>query len=96
MNINLLPFTVTWVILAVIVLGLILYRKMIALTEDDKLHISDSEAGLVAQQIFVAHRLEVIDRWGQLLTVIAFVYGIAVASGYLYQAWVTASAATWR
>ena len=45
MNINLLPFTVTWVILAVIVLGLIVYRKMIALTEDDKLHISKNLRG---------------------------------------------------
>jgi hypothetical protein len=87
MNINLLPFTLLWMVLAVAVIGLILYRAWIAKTEDDSLHLHQSEIGLVSQQAATAQRLEVIDRWGQALTVIALLYGLAIGAGYLYQDW---------
>ena len=87
MNINLLPFTVLWMFLAVAVIGLILYRAWIARSEDDRLHVHQSEIGLVSQQAATAQRLEAIDRWGQALTVIALLYGLAIAGGYTYQNW---------
>jgi uncharacterized membrane protein len=74
-------------ILAVVVTGLILYRKWISKDEDDSLHVMDAETGMVAQQTVMAHKLEVIDHWGKTLTVIALLFGLAVGSGYLYQAW---------
>ena len=88
MNINLFPFTVLWMFLAVVVIGLIFYRMWIAKDEDDALHVMDGEAGLVAQQAVMAQKLEIIDHWGQTLTVIALVYGLAMGSVYRYQAWV--------
>ena len=87
MNINFLPFTLLWMLLAVAVIGLILYRTWIARTEDDSLHLHQSEIGLVSQQAATAQRLEVIDRWGKTLTVIALRYGLAIGGGYLYQNW---------
>jgi hypothetical protein len=87
MNINLFPFTVLWMLLALIVIGLIAYRKWVAKDEDDTLHVMESEVGLVTQQAVVARRLETIDRWGQTLTAIALVYGLAIGSVFLYQAW---------
>ena len=51
----------------------------------------DSEIGMVSRQAVVAQRLESIDRWGQALTAIALVYGLAVGAGYLYQAWVASN-----
>jgi hypothetical protein len=91
MNINLLPFTILWMILTAVVIGLIACRKWIARDEDDTLHILDSDIAMVPQQAAMAQKLESIDRWGQALTVIALVYGLAVGCGYLYQAWVTSS-----
>ena len=91
MNINLLPFTVLWMILSAVVVGLIVYRKWIAKDEDDTLHVMDCEVGLLSQQATVAHKLESIDRWGKALTAIALVYGLAVGAGYIYQSWVAAS-----
>lgn len=87
MNINLLPFTLLWMVLAVAVIGLILYRTWIARTEDDRLHVHESEIGLVSQQAATAQRLEAIDRWGQALTVLALLYGLAIGGGYMYQNW---------
>ena len=87
MNFNLLPFAVLWMALALVVIGLIAYRKWIAKDEDDSLHIADSEMGMVSRQVVVANKLEVVDRWGKALTVVALVYGLAVAAIYLLQNW---------
>jgi len=35
----------------------------------------------------LAHRLEMIDKWGKMLTVVVAVYGLALGAIYLYQAW---------
>jgi uncharacterized membrane protein len=91
MHINLLPFTVFWMMLAVAVIGLIVYRAWTAWGEDERLHIHQSETGLVSHQAATAQRLETIDRWGQVLTVIALVFGLAVGAGYVYQNWLAAA-----
>jgi uncharacterized membrane protein len=87
MNINLLPFAVLWMFLAVVVVGLIFYRMWIAKDEDDTLHVMEGDDGRVAQQAVMAEKLETIDHWGQTLTVIALVFGLAMGSVYLYQTW---------
>jgi len=87
MNINLFPFAVLWMFLAVVVVGLIFYRMWIAKDEDDTLHVMDADAGLVARQTVMAQKLELIDHWGQRLTVVALVFGLAMGSAYLYQTW---------
>jgi hypothetical protein len=91
MNINLLPFTILWMILTAVVIGLIVYRKWVARDEDDSLHVLDGDIAMVPRQAAVARKLESIDRWGPALTVIALVHGLAVGCGYLYQAWVASS-----
>ena len=91
MNINLLPFTVLWMILSAVVVGLIIYRKWIAKDEDDRIHVMDCEGGLLSRQVVVVHKLESIDRWGKALTAIALLYGLVVGAGYVYQSWVAAS-----
>jgi hypothetical protein len=87
MNVNLLPFTVLWMILAMVVIGLLMYRRWVSREEDDTLHVMESDAAMVPQQAALAQKLESIDRWGKALTAIALVYGLIVGSGYLYQSW---------
>jgi hypothetical protein len=87
MNINLFPFTVLWMFLAVVVVGLIFYRMWIAKDEDDTLHVMEGDDGKVSQQTVMAQKLEIIDHWGQTLTVVALVFGLAMGSVYLYQVW---------
>jgi hypothetical protein len=87
MNINLFPFTILWMFLAAVVVGLIFYRMWIAKDEDDTLHVMEGDDGKVAQQTVMAQKLEIIDHWGQTLTVVALVFGLAMGSVYLYQTW---------
>jgi hypothetical protein len=87
MNVNLLPFTILWVILATIVIGVLMYRRWISRDEDDSLHVMESETGVVSRQAAMAQKLESIDRWGKVLTVVALVYGLLLGLVYLYKAY---------
>ena len=88
MNVNLLPFTILWVILATIVIGVLMYRRWISRDEDDSLHVMESETGVVRRQAAMAQKLESIDRWGKVLTVVAVVYGLLLGVVYLYKAYI--------
>jgi hypothetical protein len=88
MNISLLPFLYPWIALALAVIGLLVWRKAVASHEDDNLHVLD---GGGANQTVVAHKLDQIDKWGKILTVIAVVYGVILGAAYVYQAWIQTS-----
>jgi hypothetical protein len=87
MNINFMPFAIGWVVLAVVILGLAMYRRLISEDEEDTLFLSNPREE--ARQVAIAHRVEVIDRWGKLLTVAAAVYGVLLALAYAYHIWIT-------
>ena len=86
MRFNLTPFMVLWVLLALVVLGLAAYRKLISTKEDENLHLADGPAATL-QQVAVTHKLDVIDKWGKLLTVVAVATGLLLAAVYTYQTW---------
>ncbi len=88
---NVAPWVIGWVVLAVIVVILAIYRWRMMNQEDDSLHVSESEAGAVGQQVVLAKKLAVLDRWGKILTVLAVLYGIGLVAFYLYQGWMDRS-----
>ena len=83
-----LPFVIAWAALAVVVIVMAIYRSVIAIHEDDSLHIRDDEAGVVAEQTALGRKLDVLDRWGKILTVVTVATGLALASVYVYSSWV--------
>ena len=89
MHINFTPFAVIWGVLALVVLVMAGYRKTISVQEDETLHLSSASESM--HQVQIAHKLDVIDKWGKLLTIIAAVYGLILALAYTYQTWVQAS-----
>ena len=86
---NLRPFLFVEIALAIVVLAMLTWRKMVARQEDDMLHVLDGAP--VDRQATVAHKLDTIDRWGKTLTVIVVVLGIVLAGAYVYQSWIQAS-----
>lgn len=81
------PLAVSWVVLAVIVLSLAIYRWILARKDDETVHISDLEAAMIAQQAAAAGRLERVDRIGKTLTVVVLLYGLVLASIWIYEVW---------
>lgn len=79
---------VLWIVLAVGVAGLALYRKMLASHECDVLHVTSGESSVLTQQTTFAQKLEKIDFWGKTLTIVLVVYGVILGSWILYQLWV--------
>jgi hypothetical protein len=84
------PFTLLWILLALVVLGLIAYRKVVSSQEEEALHLDNLVE--VNHQSQIAQKLEVIDKWGKLLTVITVVYGLALAGLYTYYTWLQGGA----
>jgi hypothetical protein len=89
MNISFFPLIVSWCVLAAFVVVLIVWRKTVSRHEDDQLHVLNTAA--VPQQAEVAHKLDVIDKWGKIVTAVTFAYGALIAGLYLYQTWVATS-----
>ena len=85
---SLMPFAVIWAFLAMAVLGLALYRKLVTRNEDDYVHVADGEARLIPQQIATAHKLDVIDHWEKILMIVTLITGVLLGCAYLYQLWV--------
>lgn len=78
---------VIWVVMATVVGALALYRKFISREEVDVIHLRDSEATVVSEQSTLARRLDMIDRWGKVLTIVLIIYGVLIASIWLFYAW---------
>ena len=83
---NLIPYVVAWSVLALTVLGLALYRKLASLHEDDLIHLGPGQGKLIPQQVALSRKLDAVDRWGKTLTIVAFIAGLLLAAGYLYEA----------
>jgi len=81
------PYVVTWAVLAVVVLALLLYRTLMALHEDDNLHIAESEQPMIRQQAAFYRVMDRIDHWGEALTALTVAGGLAIAAVYIYQVW---------
>src|ERR1051325_507432 len=85
MQTDLGPFIVMWSVLAVGVVGLIAWRKALTGHFDNTLKLQD--AGAVSQQAIVTHKIDVIDRWGKILTAITVISGLALGLLFAYQTW---------
>jgi hypothetical protein len=84
---NLIPYILTWIPLAVVVLALAIYRMVVASHEDETIHIREDEAAAVASQVKLGRRLELIELWGKVLTVVVVLYGLVIGAMYLYYVW---------
>jgi hypothetical protein len=78
---NYLPLLVVWVAMALVVLGLFIWRQTVSRGEDDSLHVMH---GALSQQTNMAQKLDMIDKWGKILTLITVVFGLLLAAAYIY------------
>ena len=84
---NMMPFVVIWACVAFAAIALALYRKLVTRHEDGYVHVADSEARIIPQQIAIADKLDVIDQWEKILIIITVVGGLLLAAAYTYQLW---------
>ena len=83
------PFVILWILLALTVLALFIWRKSVSSKEDDNLHVLDgASTAKSSEQIAVAQKLDLIDKWGKIATVVAVIYGVILGGFYVYQSWI--------
>lgn len=73
-----------WTALVASVVLLALYRLVITRGMFTLLHVRRSALSLMPDQTLHDRRIERIDYWGQVLTVVAFILGMLLAIVYLY------------
>ena len=85
MNLDLRPYIAIWIVFALGVAVLLVRRRLVASKEDDNLHVM---SGPNPEQVLIAAKLDVIDKWGKLLTVITVLLGLIIAGLYIYSTFV--------
>lgn len=85
---NFTLFAGIWVALAIVTVGLALYRRVVSADEKDIVRLAEGEEGYIPQQEALAARLNLIDKWGKSLTVVTALLGIVLVSVNLFQVWV--------
>lgn len=84
---NMMPYIYVWVVFVVAVAGLAIDRHLVARHGDETLRLADKEVALLAREASVSRKLRRIDFWGQWLTVVAVLYGIALLDIYFHSVW---------
>lgn len=82
---NLNIYLAVWMLLALIVVVLALYRKFITAHEEDRyVHLSQGEARLIPHQVDINRRISTIDRFGESLTILTLLGGLLIGAAYFY------------
>jgi hypothetical protein len=90
MNQNFGPFIALETLLLVAVLALFVWRKMVSRNEDGNIHVLHG-ATVLAQQEDVAHKLDVIDKWGKIVTLVTVAFGSLLGVAYLWSSFVASA-----
>ncbi|HEX7359374.1 MAG TPA: hypothetical protein VF283_02680 [Bryobacteraceae bacterium] len=88
---NFLPFIVSWAVLAVIVIGLFLYRHWLESHEDHYVHLHGDvhDTAIVTTQSASIKHMAAVDKVKDKLLIAAIVYAVAIAIAGGYLAWNT-------
>lgn len=84
---HLTPFVIAWIGLGITTGLLAAYRQFLTMHEDDNIHIEEWQKPATVRQVAETHRIELIDQWGQGLTILMAVSGLVLGAAYLYWAW---------
>jgi hypothetical protein len=71
--------------MAISVAVLAVMRKMAARDENETLHVDDK--AFMDKQAAIAGRLDKIDQWGKIATVVTVLFGLGLLSVHLYNIW---------
>jgi hypothetical protein len=91
MHINFETFVIVWIVLASAVIALIAWRQAVTWHCDNSLKLLD--AGGISQQATITSKLDLIDKWGKILTAITVLCGLLLGAFYAYHGWVQAYSA---
>ena len=91
---NLLPFAVLWLILVVALIVLAMYRQSLTRGELDILHFQEGQEKKVTEQVNLAGKVNMLDRYCRILGIVLVVYSVVLGAAYVYSALISSSVRT--
>lgn len=82
---------VLWLLIAVALAAVYAYRKMVAGSSDELVHLSDATDAVLAKQEATARTIQQLDRMVLILAIAFVVYGIALGGIQIYMAFQSSS-----
>jgi hypothetical protein len=77
---------VLWIVIAAALMIIYVYRKMVAGSADELVHLSDVSDAVIEKQEATASKIQQLDRVVMILAIVFVVYGIALGGLQIYQA----------
>lgn len=82
---------VLWIVIAVALAVVFVYRRIVAGSTDELVHVSDASDAVIAKQEATARTLQQLDRIVMVLTIVFLVYGVALGGLQIYQAFTSST-----
>jgi hypothetical protein len=79
------PFVIAWAAMALCTAMLVVWRTVLGFNEDDSLHLSAGTRSMDQQQITKAHRIEAVEHWEKILSIVTAVYGAVLLGAFMYR-----------
>ena len=76
--------TVTWASVTVILVGLLIYRALIGMREEDQLFLASGEEHLARDQAVLQARISSVNKWAVWLGVLSALLLIGLATVWIY------------
>ncbi|MBV9268711.1 MAG: hypothetical protein JO061_21260 [Acidobacteriaceae bacterium] len=77
----------SWFAILMVLIVVALYRKWLARTEDDTVHLSDLEDKVLQHQQTLAKQLARVDLTGKVITIAFVLYTVTVIGRIIYLGW---------
>ena len=79
------PFVIVLAAMALVTASLIVWRTVLGFNEDDSLHLPAGEIGAERQQIDKSHRIEAVEHWEKILTIVTSLYAVVLLGVFAYR-----------
>ena len=79
------PFVIAWAVVALCTAMLVVWRTMLGFNEDDSLHLSAGAMKMDQEQAVKSHRIDAVEHWEKILTVVTLAYGAVLLGLFMYR-----------
>ena len=76
---------VVWGVTTIALVGLLIYRSLLSMKEDDQLFLGEGERHLAAEQAAIVGRLQVVSRYSLMVGILSGVLLLAIAGMWTYE-----------
>jgi hypothetical protein len=76
---------VVWGVATVALVGLLIYRSLLSMKEDDQLFLGEGERHLAAEQAAIVGKLQIVSRYSLIVGIVSGALLLAVAGMWTYQ-----------